>query len=57
MKENEKRVSFLVEEGTKKASNLLDNKKNNKELKKPIIFGLMGVVFSAVCTSYLNRQR
>ncbi len=47
MKENEKRVSFLVEgEDHNAASNLPDNKKGNKEkLKKPIIFLLMGVVF------------
>ncbi|AZB17222.1 conjugative transposon protein TraM [Chryseobacterium indologenes] len=47
MKENEKRVSFLVEgEDPNAASNLPDNKKGNKEkLKKPIIFLLMGVVF------------
>jgi conjugative transposon TraM protein len=47
MKENEKKVSFLVEEGGQnKVSNLLDEKQNNKErLKKPIIFGLMVVVF------------
>ncbi|MCT3639646.1 conjugative transposon protein TraM [Elizabethkingia anophelis] len=47
MKENEKRVSFLVEgEDQNGASNLSDNKKSNKDkLKKPIIFLLMGVVF------------
>ncbi len=47
MKENEKRVSFLVEgEDPNAASNLPDNKKSNKEkLKKPLIFILMGVVF------------
>ncbi|MRX46722.1 MULTISPECIES: conjugative transposon protein TraM [Bacteroidota] len=47
MKENEKRVSFLVEgEDPNAASNLPDNKKSNKDkLKKPIIFLLMGVVF------------
>ena len=47
MKENEKRVSFLVEgEDQNGASNLPDNKKGNKEkLKKPLIFLLMGVVF------------
>lgn len=47
MKENEKRVSFLVEgEDQNGTSNLPDNKKSNKEkLKKPIIFLLMGVVF------------
>ncbi|RZM24325.1 MAG: conjugative transposon protein TraM [Pedobacter sp.] len=47
MKENEKRVSFLIEgEDQNGASNLPDNKKSNKDkLKKPIIFLLMGVVF------------
>ena len=47
MKENEKKVSFLVEESSQNnASNLLDEKQNNKErLKKPVIFGLMAVVF------------
>lgn len=47
MKENEKRVSFLVEgEDQNGASNLPDNKKSNKDkFKKPIIFLLMGVVF------------
>ncbi|PZR27592.1 MAG: conjugative transposon protein TraM [Citrobacter freundii] len=47
MKENEKRVSFLVEgEDQNGVSNLPDNKKGNKEkLKKPLIFLLMGVVF------------
>jgi len=47
MKENEKRVSFLVEgEDQNGTSNLPDNKKSNKDkLKKPIIFLLMGVVF------------
>lgn len=47
MKENEKRVTFLVEgEDQNGASNLPDNKRSNKEkLKKPIIFLLMGVVF------------
>jgi conjugative transposon TraM protein len=47
MKENEKRVSILVEEGGQnKADNLLDDKKNNRErLKKPLIFVLMGIVF------------
>jgi len=47
MKENEKRVSFLVEgEDQNSVSNLPDNKKGNKEkLKKPLIFLLMGVVF------------
>jgi hypothetical protein len=39
--------------------NVLQNgTQNNKEkLKKPIIFGLMGLYFSAVCTSYLNRPK
>jgi len=47
MKENEKRVSILVEEGDQSnASNLLDDKKSNKDrLKKPLIFGLMAIVF------------
>ena len=47
MKENEKRVSILVEEGDQnRASNLSDDKKSNKErLKKPLIFVLMGIVF------------
>jgi conjugative transposon TraM protein len=47
MKENEKKVSVLIEEGGQnKADNLLDDKKSSRErLKKPIIFLLMGVVF------------
>ncbi|MDV3805241.1 conjugative transposon protein TraM [Elizabethkingia anophelis] len=47
MKENEKRVSFLVEgDDQNGASNLPEEKKNNTEkLKKPLIFGLMGIVF------------
>lgn len=47
MKENEKRVSILVEEGDQVGtSNLPEDKKNNKEkLKKPLIFGLMAIVF------------
>lgn len=47
MKENEKRVSVLVEESDQsRASNLPDDKKSSKErLKKPIIFILMGIVF------------
>ncbi|OXB07772.1 conjugative transposon protein TraM [Flavobacterium pectinovorum] len=47
MKENEKRVSVLVEEaGQSSASNLADDKKSSKErLKKPVIFILMGIVF------------
>lgn len=47
MKENEKRVSILVEEADQSdASNLLDDKKSSKDkLKKPLIFGLMGIVF------------
>ncbi|MDV3876897.1 conjugative transposon protein TraM [Elizabethkingia anophelis] len=47
MKENEKKVSFLVEgDDHNRASNLPEEKKNNTEkLKKPLIFGLMGVVF------------
>ncbi len=49
MKENEKRVSFLVEEGDKsKASNPPDDKKSDKErINKPMIVGLMGIVFVA----------
>ncbi|SJN18517.1 Conjugative transposon protein TraM [Sphingobacterium faecium PCAi_F2.5] len=46
MKENEKKVSILVEGDQIEASNLLDDKKNSKErLKKPLIFGLMSIVF------------
>ncbi|TGD58999.1 conjugative transposon protein TraM [Flavobacterium humi] len=47
MKENEKKVSILVEEGGQnKTSNLPDDAKSRKErLKKPLIFVLMGVVF------------
>ena len=47
MKENEKRVSILVEEGDQnKVSNLTDDKKSTIErFKKPLIFGLMGIVF------------
>lgn len=47
MKENEKRVSVLVEEADQsRAYNLPDDKKSSKEqLKKPIIFILMGIVF------------
>ncbi len=47
MKENEKKVSFLLlGEDQNGTSNLPDNKKSNKDkLKKPIIFLLMGVVF------------
>ena len=47
MKENEKRVSILIEEGDQnKASNLTEDKKNAIErFKKPLIFGLMGIVF------------
>ena len=47
MKENEKRVSILVEEGDQnKASNGTEDKKSAIErFKKPLIFGLMGVVF------------
>jgi conjugative transposon TraM protein len=49
MKENEKKVSILIEEGGQnKAANhhQSDEKKSNKErLKKPLIFVLMGVVF------------
>ncbi|MDP3442974.1 MAG: conjugative transposon protein TraM [Ignavibacteria bacterium] len=47
MKENEKRVSILIEEGDQnKASNLTEDKKSAFErFKKPLIFGLMGIVF------------
>ena len=47
MKENEKRVSILVEEGDQnKVSNLTEDKKSAIErFKKPLIFGLMGIVF------------
>lgn len=47
MKENEKKVSILVEEGSQnKTSNLPDDKKSKQErLKKPLIFVLMGIVF------------
>jgi len=47
MKENEKRVSVLVEEaGQSKTSHLPDDKKSSKErLKKPLIFLLMGILF------------
>jgi conjugative transposon TraM protein len=47
MKENEKKVSILVEEGDQnRSSNLSDDKKGTQErLKKPLIFVLMGVVF------------
>jgi conjugative transposon TraM protein len=47
MKENEKKVGILVEEGGQnKRSNLPDDKKSKKErLKKPLIFVLMGIVF------------
>ena len=47
MKENEKKVSILVEEGGQnKTSNLPDDGKSRKErLKKPLIFVLMGIVF------------
>lgn len=47
MKENEKKVSVLVEEtGQRNSSNLPDEKKSSRErLKKPIIFALMAIVF------------
>lgn len=47
MKENEKKLSILVEEsGQHKTSNLHDDDKSKKErLKKPLIFVLMGIVF------------
>ena len=46
MKENEKRVSLLVEEGDQnKVSNLTDDKKRSRErFKKPLVCGLMGSV-------------
>ncbi|GIQ60972.1 conjugative transposon protein TraM [Flavobacterium collinsii] len=47
MKENEKKVSILVEEGGQnKTSNLSDdNNRKQERLKKPLIFVLMGIVF------------
>lgn len=47
MKENEKRVSILVEESDQNStSNLPDDKKSTMErIKKPLIFLLMGIVF------------
>ncbi|MDL2141649.1 conjugative transposon protein TraM [Flavobacterium tructae] len=47
MKENEKKVNILLGENTpNKVSNMMDGKKSSKErLKKPLIFGLMAVVF------------
>lgn len=47
MKENEKKVSVLVEEtGQNSTSSFLDEKKSNRErLKKPLIFALMAIVF------------
>ena len=47
MKDNEKKVSILVEEsGQNKASDMHDDTKSNLErLKKPLVFLLMGVVF------------
>ena len=47
MKENEKRVSVLFEEGGQsRTSNLPDEKKSGKErLRKPVLFLLMGIVF------------
>jgi conjugative transposon TraM protein len=47
MKENEKRVSVMIEEaGQSRASSLPDDKKSGKErLKKPVLFLLMGIVF------------
>lgn len=47
MKENEKRVSVLFEEGGQsRTSNLPDEKKSGKErLRKPVLFMLMGIVF------------
>lgn len=48
MKENEKKVNILLGENTQnKASNMMDDKKSNKErLKKPLIFALMAIVFA-----------
>jgi conjugative transposon TraM protein len=47
MKENEKKVSVLFEEGDQsRLSNRADDKKSSAEkLKKPLIFLLMGIVF------------
>ena len=47
MKDNEKKVSILVEEsGQNKASDMHDDTKSNPErFKKPLIFVLMGLVF------------
>lgn len=47
MKENEKKVSVLVEEADQsRASNLPDDKKSSKEqLKKPVLFILMAIAF------------
>ncbi len=48
MKENEKKVSVLVEEGGQhNTSSLLDDKKSRRErLKKPLIFALMAIAFA-----------
>jgi conjugative transposon TraM protein len=47
MKENEKKATILIEDGDQNnASNQMDEKKSTKErLKKPLIVGLMGIVF------------
>ncbi|MEA9412613.1 conjugative transposon protein TraM [Flavobacterium sp. PL02] len=47
MKENEKKVSILIEEGGQNnTSNLADDQKSKQErLKKPLVFVLMGIVF------------
>jgi conjugative transposon TraM protein len=48
MKENKKKVSILTgDDGQNKASHFPDEKKSMMEkLKKPLIFGLMGIVFT-----------
>ncbi|RUT71562.1 conjugative transposon protein TraM [Flavobacterium cupreum] len=47
MKENEKKVSLLIEEGGQNnTSNLADDQKSKQErLKKPLVFVLMGILF------------
>ena len=61
MKENENKKSVVrVTEGNPSATAdvLQDGTQNNKEkLKKPLIFGLMAIVFVVVCTSYLNHPK
>lgn len=53
MKENEKKVSVLLEEtGQSSSASLLDDDKSKRErLKKPLIYALMGIVF--LCCMYL----